>query len=215
MEQIKKQDTTVAKRRGRPPAFQQTEALEKAMQAFWQFGYEGTSMATLMAVMQMNKPSIYAAFGNKETLFKAALDHYVAGPSAFVKTALDAPNPYLVAKTFLMQAIALLTQTEPPRGCMIVQGALTCGPESAMIQNTLKQYRLNLESAFKTRFERAKADNDLPDDTNTATLAKYILTVHQGISVQAASGVKQEDLFAVVEMALQRWPNKPTFTADT
>lgn len=210
MEQMNRPATNVAKRRGRPPAFQQSEALEKAMQAFWQFGYEGTSMATLIAAMQMNKPSIYAAFGNKEALFKAALDHYVAGPSAFVKAALAAPSAYLVASTFLTQAIDLLTQTEPPRGCLIVQGALTCGPEAIMVKKILQQYRLNLEAAFQQRFEDAKTAHDLPTEVNTAILAKYILTVHQGLSVQAASGVQQEALLAVMEMALQNWPCPPS-----
>lgn len=194
------------KRRGRPPAFNHDDALEKAMQTFWMFGYEGTSMGALIEAMGMNKPSIYAAFGNKEALFNKALDQYVAGPSAFVKEAIAEPTSYLVAKTFLTKAVALLTQHQHPRGCMIVQGALSCGPEAAMIQKKLIAYRANLEENFKKRFDLAKDNSDLPKDTNTAALAKYLATLHQGISVQGASGASKDALMEVIEFAMQNWP---------
>lgn len=199
-------NTDAIKRRGRPPAFNHDDALEKAMQTFWSFGYEGTSMGALIDAMDMNKPSIYAAFGNKEALFNKALDKYVAGPSAFVKEALAQPTAYLVANTFLTKAVDLLTQHQNSRGCMIVQGALSCGPEAEMIQKKLIAYRANLEENFKKRFDLAKDNGDLSDDTNTTALAKYVATLHQGISVQASSGVGKDELMTVVDMAMQSWP---------
>jgi AcrR family transcriptional regulator len=201
-------ETKPLKRRGRPPAFNQEEALEKAMQAFWTYGFEGTSMSTLIEVMNMNKPSIYAAFGNKEALFNKALDKYVSGPSAFVKEALAEPTSFLVTKTFLTKAVELLTQHQNPRGCMIVQGALSCGPEAEMIQKKLIGYRTNMEASFKKRFDLAKESGDLPAEANTATLAKYIVTLHQGISVQASSGATKDDLMRVVDMMMQSWHAK-------
>jgi AcrR family transcriptional regulator len=206
MKSLENQQTEVSKRRGRPPAFNHDDALEKAMQAFWTYGYEGTSMAALIEAMDMNKPSIYAAFGNKEELFNKALDKYVSGPSAFVKEAIAEPTAYLVAKTFLTKAVDLLTQYQNSRGCMIVQGALSCGPEAEMIQKKLIAYRANLEANFKKRFDLAKESRDLPDDSNTASLAKYVATVHQGISVQASSGASKDALMGVVDIALQSWP---------
>lgn len=196
------------KRRGRPPAFDHDEALEKAMQTFWTFGYEGTSMGALIEAMDMNKPSIYAAFGNKEALFNKALDKYVCGPSAFVKEAIAEPTSYLVGQTFLTKAVELLTQHQNPRGCMIVQGALSCGPEAEVIQKKLITYRANLEENFKKRFDLAKDNGDLTEDTNTTALAKYITTIHQGISVQASSGARKDALMDVVDIAMQNWPVK-------
>jgi AcrR family transcriptional regulator len=200
------QQTDVLKRRGRPPAFEHEEALEKAMQTFWTFGYEGTSMAALIEAMDMNKPSIYAAFGNKEALFNQVLDKYVSGPSAFVKEAMSEPSSYEVAKKFLTKAVELLTQNQNPRGCMIVQGALSCGPEAEMIQKKLITYRANLEEGFKRRFDLAKDNRDLPQDTNTTALAKYVATIHQGISVQASSGASKDALMDIVDIAMQNWP---------
>ena len=206
MNTLEDQQTEVLKRRGRPPAFNHDDALEKAMQAFWTFGYEGTSMAALIEAMDMNKPSIYAAFGNKEALFNQVLDKYVSGPSAFVKEAMAEPTSYLVAKTFLTKAVALLTQHQHPRGCMIVQGALSCGPEAEMMKKKLIAYRANLEEGLKQRFDLAKDDRDLPENTNTTALAKYVATIHQGISVQASSGVSKDALMDIIDIAMQNWP---------
>lgn len=200
------QQADVLKRRGRPPAFNYEQALEKAMETFWRFGYEGTSMAALIQAMEMNKPSIYAAFGNKEALFNQVLDKYVSGPSAFVKDALAEPTSYLVAKKFLTNAVELLTQYQHPRGCMIVQGALTCGPEAEMMQKKLIAYREKLEESFKKRFDLAKSNGDLPEATNTAALAKYVTTIHQGISVQASSGASKSSLMGIIDIAMQNWP---------
>lgn len=195
----------ISKKRGRPPAFNHEEALEKAMETFWRFGYEGTSMAALIEAMDMNKPSIYAAFGNKETLFNKALDKYVAGPSAFVSEAMAEPTSYQVVKMFLTKAVELLTEYSNPRGCMIVQGALSCGPEAEMIQKKLISYRVSLEENFKKRFELSKASGDLPEDTNSSALAKYVTTIHQGISVQASSGATKDELMGVVDIAMENW----------
>lgn len=203
---MENQQRGVLKRRGRPPAFEHEDALEKAMQTFWTFGYEGTSMAALIEAMDMNKPSIYAAFGNKEALFNQALNKYVSGPSAFVKDAMSEPSSYEVAKTFLTKAVELLTQNRNPRGCMIVQGALSCGPEVEIIQKKLTAYRANLEEGFKKRFDLAKDNRDLPEDTNTTTLAKYVATIHQGISVQASSGASKDALMDIVDIAMRNWP---------
>lgn len=206
MSSTEDQQTDVLKRRGRPQAFNYDDALDKAMQTFWTFGYEGTSMAALIKAMGMNKPSIYAAFGNKEALFNLALDRYVSGPSGFVKEALAEATSYQVAKTFLTKAVELLTQHKKPRGCMIVQGALTCGPEAEMMQKKLIAYRGKLEESIKKRFDLARDIGDLPEDTNTSALAKYISTVHQGISVQASSGVSKDALMETIAMAMLNWP---------
>jgi len=206
MSPIEDKQMDASKRRGRPPAFNHENALEKAMQTFWTYGYEGTSMAALIEAMDMNKPSIYAAFGNKEALFNKALDKYVTGPSAFVKDAMAQPTSYQVAKVFLTKAVALLAQHQSPRGCMIVQGALSCGPEAEMIQKKLISYRASIEENFKKRFDFAKASADLPEDTNTSALAKYVATIHQGISVQASSGASKDELMEVVDIAMQSWP---------
>ena len=194
------------KPRGRPLAFNQDEALDAALNVFWTHGYEGTSMAELTDALGINKPSIYAAFGNKETLFRKALAKYVSGPAAFVKAALNEPSAQKVAERFLLGSVEFLTNENNPRGCMIVQGALTCGEGSATIQKELAGYRRHYEQQLTQRFELAKTQKDLPENTNCSALAKYLATIHQGLSVQATSGATKNELMAVAELVLENWP---------
>jgi AcrR family transcriptional regulator len=196
------------KQRGRPPSFNHDEALEKALNVFWLYGYEGTSMAELTEALGMNKPSIYAAFGNKEELFRKVLAKYLAGPVAFVAEAINQPTAQKVIEKFLFGAVEFLTNPNTPRGCMVVQGALTCGAGSAQIQQELIIHRQGYENALKQRFDLAIAQAELPPQTNSAALAKYLATVHQGLSVQATSGATKAELTEVVNIAIQNWSAK-------
>jgi AcrR family transcriptional regulator len=200
-------NTTILKRpRGRPSNFDHEEALEKALQVFWAHGYEGASMAELTEALGINKPSIYAAFGNKEELFHKALSKYLSGPLSYISEAMNQPTARETVETFLTKSAELLTNPNNPRGCMIVQGALTCGQGSSTIQKELIAYRSDLETSFTKRFELAKAQGDLPPEVNTKQLAKYIATIHQGMSVQATSGTSNEELLTVIQQALSNWP---------
>jgi AcrR family transcriptional regulator len=197
---------TLKRPRGRPTNFDHDEALEKALQVFWARGYEGASMAELTEALGINKPSIYAAFGNKEELFRKALTRYTSGPAAFVKEAMKEPTAHQVAEKFLLLAVDFFSDKSTPNGCMIVQAALTGGQGSSAIQQELIGYRKSIESSFSQRFDLAKEQGDLPQHVNTKQLAKYIATIHQGMSVQATSGATREELKAIVEIALKNWP---------
>jgi AcrR family transcriptional regulator len=195
-----------SKPRGRPLRFNQEDALESALQVFWSRGYEGASMSELVEALGINKPSIYATFGNKETLFHKALAKYLAGPVAFVGKAISEPTAKQVAETFLKGAVEFYTDKSHPPGCMVVQGALTCGQGSELIQQELLSHRQKLEKSFKRRFDLAKTQGDLPPNVDSSDLAKYLTTIHQGMSVQATSGASKKELLAVVELALKSWP---------
>jgi AcrR family transcriptional regulator len=201
-----KETAKPAKPRGRPPAFCHEQALEKALHVFWQRGYEGASMAELTEALGMNKPSIYAAFGNKEELFKKALARYQQGAVAYIQEALQAPTARQAVETLLRKSAELLTNPANPRGCMVVQGALSCGESATAVQQELIGRRRGFEAALARRFEHAKADHDLSADTDCQALAKYIATIHQGMSVQATSGATVEELNRVIDVALRSFP---------
>lgn len=194
---------TMTKKRGRPAAFDYDIALEQAMLAFWQHGYEGTSMSTLMTVMQMNKASIYAAYGSKEALFQKAVQRYVQGPAAFLAQALAQPSAVAVIQQLLSQAAQMLTDDRHPLGCLVTQGALACSAESHAVKAMLGGYRQSLELQLTQRFERAIAEQDLLPDTVPDLLAKYVMTVHQGMAVQATTGATQAELFNVAALVTQ------------
>ncbi|HSI24986.1 MAG TPA: TetR/AcrR family transcriptional regulator [Methylotenera sp.] len=195
------------KARGRPLEFNQDEALDKALNVFWSRGYEGASMAELTEVLGINKPSIYATFGNKEALFRKALARYRAGPIAFVGEAMKQPTARQAVENLLTKAVDFFSDKSKPNGCMIVQGALTCGESALTIQQELIANRGGFEATLTQRFDLAKKHGDLPSNVNSKQLAKYIATIHQGMSVQATSGATREELLAVVEMAMKNWPS--------
>lgn len=194
---------THAKKRGRPVAFDYDTALQHAMHAFWQHGYEGTSMSTLMAVMDMNKASIYAAYGSKEALFKKSLERYVQGPASFLVASLAQPTAVAVVQSMLSQAAYMLTDQSHPVGCLVTQGALACSAESVEIKSLLGGYRKALELQLAQRFARAVNEGDFKVMVDAGVLAKMVMTVHQGMAVQAAGGATQAELFNVAAMTTQ------------
>jgi AcrR family transcriptional regulator len=192
--------------KGRPREFDVDEALDRALRVFWRRGYEGATLPDLTAAMGINRPSLYAAFGSKEELFRKALDRYVEGPAAFVREALNEPTARAVAERLLGGTIDLVTDRRNPRGCLIVQGALACGETAESVRREVAARRVAGEVAVRQRFERARADGDLPAEADAADLARYVVTVMRGMAVQATGGASREDLRRVAELALQAWP---------
>jgi AcrR family transcriptional regulator len=191
---------------GRPRAFDVDQALDRALKVFWRKGYEGASLSDLTRAMRINRPSLYAAFGNKEALFRKAIDRYVEGPAAYLREALQEPTARAVVERLLGGTTELLTDRRNPRGCLMVQGALTCGEAADSIRRELAARRAANEAAIRQRFERARADGDLPPNADPADLARYVATVMQGMAVQAVGGASRAELLRTVEMALRAWP---------
>ena len=197
---------TVALNIGRPRAFDVDLALDRALHVFWRKGYEGTSLSDLTKAMRINRPSVYAAFGNKEALFRKALDRYAKGPTAYFDEALNAPTARAVAEGFLRGTIGLLTNPRTPHGCLIVQSALACGDAADSIRKELASRRDAGEAALRRRFQRAKREGDLPANADPADLARYITTVVHGMAVQGAGSATRPQLLRVMKTALQAWP---------
>lgn len=193
--------------KGRPRKFDTNEALDRALTVFWQRGFEGTSLSDLTEAMGINRPSLYAAFGDKETLFRRALDRYAeVGPLAVLHTALEQPTTRRVVEHLLRGVAECFTAPGRPAGCLVVQGALSCGETAQAVKQELCCRRAAAEALLRERLERAKAEGDLPPDADPATLSRYMAIVVQGMSVKAGDGASRADLLAVVDMVLKSWP---------
>src|SRR5258708_12946004 len=125
---------TAAALRGRPRAFDPDAALERAMHVFWAKGYEGASLSDLTQAMRINRPSLYAAFGNKEQLFRKVLDRYVNGPLAYFGKALAAPKARGVIEQIFVGAARMAGDPRLPSGCLMVQGALAVGSAAGSLR---------------------------------------------------------------------------------
>jgi AcrR family transcriptional regulator len=191
---------------GRPREFDVDKALDLALQVFWSKGYEGASMADLTEAMGITRPSLYAAFGNKEELFRKTLDRYVDGPGGYVQVALAKPTIRAVVEHLLYKAADAVTDPDHPAGCLAVQGALSCGDAAESIKQELMARRAAGEEDLRKRFERAIAEGDLPEGSDAADLARYISAILQGMAVQAAGGTTREQLRKIAEMTLRTWP---------
>ena len=199
---------------GRPRKFDVDKALDLALQVFWRKGYEGASMADLTETMGITKPSLYSAFGNKEELFRKALDRYVDGPGGYVQVALGKPAARAVVEHLLYGAADAVTDPDHPPGCLAVQGALSCGDAAESIKQELMSRRANGEEDLRKRFDRAIAEGDLPAGSDAADLARYISAILQGMAVQAAGGTSREQLRKIAEMALRTWPPTASAASD-
>jgi AcrR family transcriptional regulator len=192
--------------KGRPRAFDTDEALQKALELFWRQGYEGTSLSDLTEAMGINRPSLYAAFGNKEQLFLRALERYLSGPAACATAALNEPTARQVVERLLQGVVRQLSDSKSPSGCMVVQAALASGTEAEPVRQALAKHRNELRLALRRRFQRAIAEGDLPADTDAGALAGYLMAITHGLAVQAAGGLPGKDLKRIADLALSTWP---------
>lgn len=193
---------------GRPRNFCPDEALNRALEVFWRKGYEGASINDLTEAMGINKPSLYAAFGNKEDLFRKALERYTQEKVAYLNDATDAPTARAVAERLLFGAVDMLTDPGHPVGCLVTKGAMTCGDEAQSIKEKIAHIHTNYETRMHARLERAKQDGELPADADVAHLTQFLTTIIQGMSHQVLHGATREQLRKVAETALMAWPAK-------
>lgn len=193
---------------GRHREFDVEKALDAALCVFWRKGYEGASYADLTEATGVERPALYSAFGNKEALFRQVLDRYYERYLDYIPKALDLPTSREVAAFILSSAIDLHTRFPTHRGCLGINGVLAGSDESEPVRQALIDARAVGEMQLRERFERAKAEGDLPETAKPAALAAFLLAVGHGMAVQAKAGFSRDMLEAVAEQALSTWPSK-------
>lgn len=193
------------KRRGRPRSFDRATALEKALLAFWERGYEATSVSDLTRVMDIGAPSLYAAFGDKQSLFAEVVREYGVRYGSFPERALaEEPTARAAVARMLREAAAEYTDPAHPHGCLVVHAATNCStPE---VEESLRGRRNANIAAIRSRIEADIASGVLPPRTDAATLARHAGAMIQGMSQQARDGASREELEALAEIAMANWP---------
>jgi AcrR family transcriptional regulator len=197
---------TAPTKRGRPRRFDRDAALESALLEFWRHGYDATSIATLTRAMGVNPPSLYAAFGDKRQLFGEAVRRYVATYGSYGARALAEPTARAAVARMLRDAAAAYTGSGTPAGCLLVNGAATCGPGAEEAEAELRAVREGTKAAIAAKIEADVRAGRLPAGTDARALAGYAATVAQGMCTQARDGAGRAELERVAELALAAWP---------
>jgi AcrR family transcriptional regulator len=204
--QSKRFEGTRAVAMGRPREFDVEGALDRALEVFWRNGYEGASIADLTVAMGINPPSLYAAFGNKQALFRKALDRYAQKRTAYWQDAFEAPTARGTVEHLLRKGADFLSEECNPPGCLFVRSTLSCSEAGEAVRRELTARRVAAEAALRERLERAKIEGEMPPHLDPAEYARYILTIMEGMSVRAAGGANRRELHGIVDLALSTWP---------
>ena len=194
--------------RGRPRSFDRDKALEQAMEVFWKKGFEAASVSDLTGAMGINPPSLYAAFGDKETLFLEAIERYQArrGESC---PYCEEPTARAAVEKLLLYMADELTSTDHPRGCLLQTAAATATESSAKLQAALTAKRMSARAMLRQRIERGIKEGDVPSGADAASLADFYGTIIAGMSMAARDGASRKSLLATVENAMRVWPVQP------
>jgi AcrR family transcriptional regulator len=191
--------------RGRPRSFDRDDALRKAMELFWSQGYDGTSLADLTKTLGINAPSLYAAFGCKEALFREAADLYVKTVGGVTERALDAGKTARESVEAMLRVAAELPRGHLPTGCLVVHGAPNCTAESKGPHAHLATLRAQTRDHILARLKRGVAEGDIPRGVDLSAVAGFYVTVLHGLAVQSRDGVSRPAQSAIIDCAMAAW----------
>lgn len=193
---------SLPRRRGRPPAFDRNDVLEKAAETFWRLGYEGASIADLTAAMGITPQSLYAAFTSKADLYREALAWYQANIGASTARALEESDVVTALARVLRESAHEFTKPGYPHGCMVSTAVLTCAVENEPVARHVSSLRNETLDVIKARIERGVAEGQLKQATDAAALARFVGAMIQGMSVQAQDGASKSALSAMAGLAI-------------
>lgn len=194
--------------RGRPREFDRDQALARAIEVFWSKGYEAASLADLTRAMNINPPSLYAAFGDKENLFIEAVHRYHENVRRSCPYAGE-PTARAAVERLLTELATLFTDRSHPAGCLAVMAMVTSSTSSARLQRMLADERASAKARLRERIQRGVKEGDLPRATDISALTEFYVAVIMGMSLSAREGASRKALLTMVETAMRAWPAAP------
>lgn len=196
------------KSRGRPKTFDRDAALDKAMTLFWQHGYEATSLADLVEATGAKAPTLYAEFTNKEGLFRAVLDRYIARFTAQHDAQLLCEEKPLeqALRDYFTSVATCFTSKDTPAGCFMINTSATLAASSNEIARTIKSRHAMQEQTLLQFLKQRQARGEIPATRDAAALAQFLSCILQGMSVSAREGACMEKLLQITHTTLRLWP---------
>jgi AcrR family transcriptional regulator len=193
-------------RRGRPRTFNRGSALATATELFWKKGYEATSIADLCSSIGIEAPSLYAAFGSKETLYCECLDHYQRTISPLIWNGLETARTAREGFASVLYGTArVLPSTIRASGCMVTLSAAGANGETALGKKVKAERGAGLKR-LEGRLRRGVADGDVVRRVNIKAISRFFLDIQQGMAVQARDGANTRILREIASLAMKAWP---------
>lgn len=193
--------------RGRPRTFDRDQALARAMEVFWAKGFEGASMTDLTSAMGIASPSLYAAFGSKEALFREAVALYIATEGTEIWRAVTtATTAYGAIEGYLMATARVFSRSNKPTGCLVVLSALHASEENEAVREVLITHRRQNVMELAQQLSRGVATGEIAATVDLEAVARFYVTIQQGMSIQARDGADRKTLEAIARSALAAWP---------
>lgn len=189
--------------RGRPRSFDRSAALRRAMMVFWAKGYDGASMPELTAAMGIHSPSLYAAFGSKQALYREALALYGDSEGTAIWDGIPAaPTARAAVEQFLRASAESFSRPDRPAGCMVALGGLHGEDANPDLSRDLRRRRALGVTTLRRRLERAVGSGELPAQLDCLAVARFYATVQHGMSIQARDGASQAALQSIADGAM-------------
>jgi AcrR family transcriptional regulator len=200
---VQKNPASPAPTRGRPRSFNTDEVLARARDAFWRYGFAGTSMDQLSAATGLHKPSLYGAFGDKKALYLAALDNYLADVRAEFAEAFAVPDLFESLYAVTERSIdKFLRGKSDGSGCFMMATAMPEASEDPDISKVVRESMESLEHAFLRRLQRAAEEGEIPAGADPRTLTMILVANHYEIAGRARAGYSRDELRAHADRAL-------------
>jgi TetR/AcrR family transcriptional regulator, copper-responsive repressor len=186
------------KRRGRPRAYDPQAAIARAAETFWKAGYAGTSLDDLVAATGMNRPSLYAAFGDKRDLYLKTLKYYRDEGRALA----GEPALRVFLKRFYDKALALYLEGGP-RGCYTIGTAATAAAVDDGVRAFLAESMRSTDSFLKSQIEKAKARGEIARDADPGALAYLASATLHTLAIRSRAGLPRKELDALAKAAIE------------
>lgn len=189
--------------RGRPRKFDADEALDKALLVFWTRGFAATSLDELAEAMSMRRPSIYNAFGDKESLYRAALGAFQERLLVGLRTLEDKDQPRKILERFFTQALDVYTAGETPLGCFIFCTAPAEAITHPDVRADVRTITDTIDKALSNFFERVENAGQTQDDTDPLVAAQVTQAVLHSLALRSRAGQPRSTLNKMARGAVE------------
>lgn len=194
-------------RRGRPREFDRDAALATALDLFWRYGFEGTSIETLTTAIGISAPSLYGAFGSKEGLYRETIQRYLdTYGQVFWKALSEEPRAKEAVARLLQDAARQFSDPQHPAGCFVSYGILQCSERDQTLASEMARHRKMARELAKARLDAAQKMGEIPPETDTAALATFFSATVLGMAIQARDGASRKTLTEIARIAMRVWP---------